>query len=151
MTAESRSADYAGAEKPEGSEIMGPQTMTIRIYGASDDLVEIDSPDVKGWGDEFTAYEQGEGFMGAWDLTTQDDDSVIGLRVYAFYKGVWQFMVSPIWPTAMDSEEPIAKAPDWPITVTNGDGDDVPIYSTLVTITAPMFTSLTIPSEYAND
>ena len=92
---------------------------TVKIYGASDDLVETSG--IKGC-DEFGCYSSDELVHTTLAIVTQTE----GVHVYAIYDGCWSFAVSP----AMDSEQ----LPDWPIRHLWGGGSD---YSETLEIDVP--------------
>lgn len=99
----------------------------ITIYGAGDDLVEVDGCE---GADEFTATGASE-WRG--DLVAPGGSDQ--LRIYAEYdaahNGCWLIAV-----TQTDEDVPL---PDWPITIGTHDRG----YSTLLSIDAPPGTRLT--------
>jgi hypothetical protein len=93
------------------------ETNVVTIYGASDDLVEIDGcPGA----DEFGAFQPD-------DKNLVHASFVLGgqMRIRALYDGCWSFAVGQV-------DEAIL-LPDWPVTTTQHDHG----YSTLLTIIAP--------------
>ena len=102
---------------------MSERAETLVIYGASDDLVEMEG--VNG-ADEFNVNPKGKiGHAGSWLVTGADGV----MRVVAFYDGVWHFSVAQA-----DEGVPI---PPWPLTITHHQiGGDVG-YSTEVRIEVP--------------
>lgn len=93
----------------------------IEMYGASDDLVEVEG--CKG-ADEFQHYK------GIWrgDLVAPDGDS---LRVHIFYDGCWHVSAGQV-----DEE---INFPDWPMSFRQ----EAAGYSVVLTIEAPDGTRLT--------
>lgn len=105
----------------------------ITIYGASDDLIEVEGCD---GADEFNSYERGP-VMWRGDLIAPDGDA---MRVHALYDGCWSVAVGQV-----DEDKPL---PDWDIDVFQ-EGH----YSTGVKIDAPQGTRLANvwPSEDDQD
>lgn len=103
--------------------------MTITIYGASDDLVEVAGCD---GADEFSSDDWSAGLFAP-------DGS--GMRVYCRYEshGCWSAGVAQV-----DEEHPL---PGWPVTITQAPAmnPDNPGYSALLTVDAPDGTSLVLP------
>lgn len=97
---------------------------TIKIYGASDDLVEVEG--CKG-ADEFNSYERGP-LMWRGELLGPTGNP---MRIHAIFEGCWSFAVGQC-----DEELPM---PDWPIRITQHDD---PRYSVLLEIDAPEGTEL---------
>lgn len=99
---------------------------TIKIFGASDDLIEVSG--CKG-ADEFYAVEHGL-HMGTLDFVSDGGASGVlprsRLRVHAIYDGTWSFAVGLV--------EEGDKLPAWPIDISKSGEND---YSAEVTIIAP--------------
>lgn len=95
---------------------------TIRIYGASDDLVEIEG-DVPGC-DEYDVG--GPRLVMARFLVGPLDSGTVGLRVFAIYDGCWSFAIGQV-----GESRPL---PGWPIRITQSS--DVP-YSVQIEIDVP--------------
>lgn len=93
---------------------------TVKIYGASDDLVEVEGQ-LRGC-DEFNAFGDTE-HIGNIQIATAKDAP--GYTVAAVYTGCWSFAVAPI------DEDMV---PDWP--VRRSFGQDVR-YSETVEIDCP--------------
>jgi hypothetical protein len=111
--------------------------MTITIYGASDDLVEVDGA-IGASPEEFNVYDSGKLL---WRADFTDAESSGGteladrLRVYAIYDGCWHFSVGQV-----DED---FKLPAWPVTITQANKlDGTPGYSALLTIEAPEGTQI---------
>jgi hypothetical protein len=107
--------------------------MSITIYGASDDLVEVDGA-VGASPEEYNVYGNGKSSL-MWhaDFIAPDpaDESPAGrIRVHAIYDGCWHFSVG--------QADEVYQLPAWPVTITQapaiGGG---PGYSALLTIDAP--------------
>lgn len=96
----------------------------IKIYGASDDLVEVAGCE---GADEFNVYGSSRLGWGA-DLATAAE----ALRVYAIYDGCWSFAIG-------QADESVS-LPSWPVRITQHP--DVR-YSVLLEIDAPDGTRLT--------
>ena len=101
--------------------------MTIRIYGGSDDLVEVEG--CKG-ADEFGAPLSG-GRLWRGDLIAPDGGS---LRVHMIYDGCWHVAVGQV-----DDGVPL---PAWPLRFETEQG-----YSTVLVVDAPEGTRLTNVGE----
>jgi hypothetical protein len=91
--------------------------MKIRIYGASDDLIEVEGCKNA---DEFNSYERGP-VMWRGDLRAPDGDVV---RAYALFDGCWSIALGQV-----DEDRPL---PDWDIQIVQ-EGR----YSTAAQIDAP--------------
>lgn len=100
-------------------------TTTIEVYGASDDLVEVEG--CKG-ADEFSWYK------GIWrgDLVAPNGESV---RIHVFYDGCWHVSVGQV-------DEDV-KLPPWPMTFKQ----EAAGYSVVLEISAPDDTRLTNVGE----
>jgi len=104
--------------------------MTITIYGASDDLVEVSGCE---GADKFNIYSQ------TWtgDLAAPDGSQ---MRVYVRYEdnGCWSAGVSQV-----DEDHPLG---GWAVTITQAAAlnPDNPGYSALLTVDAPDGTRLTV-------
>jgi len=107
----------------------------IVIYGASDDLVEVDGA-VGASPEEYNVYGTGK-LMWRADFIAPDPAEgrfFDGLRVYAVYDGCWHFSVGQV-------DEDI-KLPAWPVRIQQGDqdygeGKAGSPYSTVLLIDAP--------------
>lgn len=100
---------------------------TIRFYGASDDLCEVEG-DAKGC-NEYCSEAHGEGlhhFAFIVRSRRHPDDEGEGLRVNAFYDGTWSFAVGMLMEDA--------PMPNWPASV--GPCPECS-YSTMLTLTVP--------------
>lgn len=93
--------------------------MEIKIYGASDDLVEVEGCE---GADEFNTYEGGK-VMWRGDLFAPNGEQ---MRAYALYDGCWHVAVGQV-----DERVPF---PSWPV---RHEQSDVVKYSTAVVIDAP--------------
>lgn len=93
--------------------------MKIRIYGASDDLIEVEGCE---GADEFNSYEDGP-VMWRGDLRAPDGEAV---RAHAVFDGCWSIALGQ-----RDEYDPF---PTWPITVARHPNMT---YSTMVEIDAP--------------
>jgi hypothetical protein len=102
--------------------------MTITIYGASDDLVEVDGCE---GADEFNVRDRWQGDLVAPGGTEQ-------MRVHCWYDddGCWQVGVGQVLEDV--------QMPAWPISITQAPAmnPDNPGYSALLTIDAPEGTRL---------
>lgn len=87
---------------------------TLKVYGASDDLIEIDGLNGR---DEFGAYPKGN-YAGYMALRSRG----VCVHIHAIYDGSWAFAVCP-------QDGDYEKSPDWPIRRTFGA--DVPYSETL--------------------
>jgi hypothetical protein len=110
--------------------------MMITIYGASDDLVEVEGCI---GADKFGVYGDGK-LLWRGDLVSPDEGK---LRVHAIYDGCWHFAVGQA-----DEDIPI---PPWPVSFTQGglapaapgdEADPYPRYSVVLRIDAPEGTQL---------
>jgi hypothetical protein len=72
---------------------------TLKIYGASDDLIETSG--IEGCG-EFSAYSESD-YLGSIMVT----DGYFGIRIHVIYDSQWAFAVT----NALNDEG----LPDWPI------------------------------------
>lgn len=95
----------------------------IRIYGASDDCIEVEG--CKG-ADEFNSYERASMWHG--DLRAPNGDT---MRAHALYDGCWSIALGQA-----DEDKPF---PAWPITI--AQHRSLP-YSTVAEIDAPDGTEL---------
>lgn len=105
------------------------------IYGASDDLVEVDGCE---GADEFNVYG-GDGKV-IWQGDFVGAGATEQVRVYAIYDGCWHFSVGQV-------DEDV-KLPRWPIRFEQGDEDwgslkAGPGYSVVLLIDAPAGVRLT--------
>lgn len=96
--------------------------MKIRIYGASDDLIEVEGCE---GADEFNSYERGP-VMWRGDLHAPDGDA---MRAYALYDGCWSIALGQV-----DEGKPL---PDWDIEILQ-----IGRYSSMAQIDAPEGTKL---------
>ena len=94
----------------------------VKIYGASDDLIEIDG-DITG-ADEYTAYGGDNLHVGTIHFYDLENGEV--LNIHALYDGCWSFAVSP-W----HNDE---QMPGWEMV--RSFGEDVP-YSETVKLSVP--------------
>ncbi|WP_166344978.1 hypothetical protein [Phytoactinopolyspora limicola] len=102
-------------------------TDTILIYGASDDLVEVQG--CRG-AEEFSHYDQGP-----WraDLIAPNGEQ---MRVHVLFDGCWHVAVGQV-----DEDVPL---PQWPLRFEQGQrGDGSPGYSVVLCVDAPDGTRLT--------
>lgn len=107
----------------------------ITIYGASDDLVEVDGA-VGASPEEYNVYDSGK-LMWRADFIAPDpaDESPAErLRVHAIYDGCWHFSVGQV-----DEVYPL---PAWPLRIQQGEQDYGegklgPRYSVVLLIDAP--------------
>jgi hypothetical protein len=93
--------------------------MKIRIYGASDDLIEVEGCE---GADEFNTYERGP-VMWRGDLRAPTGDA---MRAYAPYDGCWSIALGQA-----NDDGPI---PSWPITIAPAPDTS---YSTMAEVDAP--------------
>lgn len=105
--------EYVRADKASA-----PEVITVKFYGASDDLIEVEGCD---GADEFNSYERGP-VMWHGELFDGTDT----LRVHAIWDGCWSFAVGQC-----DESLPL---PNWPIRISQHRS--LP-YSTLLEIDAP--------------
>lgn len=100
--------------------------MPITVYGASDDLVEVDGCE---GADEFNVY--GDHWQGDLMLSVAEQ-----MRVHCWYDddGCWQVGVGQVIEDV--------QLPAWPVTITQKAGHSGPGYSALLTIDAPEGTKL---------
>lgn len=113
--------------------------MKIRIYGASDDLIEVEGDGIN---DEFNSYEMGNGpgaLMWCGDLRAPNGDI---MRAYAVADGCWSIALGQA-----DEDKPF---PAWPVTIAQHPDTR---YSTMAEIDAPDGTVLenVWPSQGGND
>jgi hypothetical protein len=97
----------------------------ITIYGAFDDLIEIEGCD---GADEYPTYGKGPV---AWRADLIAPGGQEAMRVYAIYEECWSFAISQTM-----EDIPL---PAWPVKISQHDSG----YSTLVEIDAPAGTRLT--------
>jgi hypothetical protein len=98
--------------------------MKIRIYGASDDLVEVEGC---AGADEFNVYGQGP-VMWHGDLVAPSGDT---MRAHAVFDGCWSIALGQV-----TEDHPF---PEWPVKIRQHTNCD---YSTMVEIDAPDGTKL---------
>ncbi len=103
--------------------------MTITIYGASDDCVEVEGCE---GADEFYVSGQGE-----WRGDLVAPGGTDQMRLYAAYSALTADAGTWLIGTAQTSED--VPFPKWPISIRQHDSG----YSTIVTIDAPPGTRLT--------
>ena len=101
----------------------------ITIYGASDDLVEVDGCT---GADEFDVWSDKDRVKWRGDFIDSADDE--RLRVYAIYDGCWHFSVGQT-----DADIPIAP---WAVAIRQGLTPAESNYSAVLTIDAPDGTRL---------
>jgi hypothetical protein len=102
----------------------------ITIYGASDDLVEVDGCE---GADEFNVY--GEDGKVHWHGDFTGPGATEQLRVHAIYDGCWHFSVGQV-------DEDV-KLPPWPLVIRQGTKSEECDYSAVLLIDAPEQTRLT--------
>lgn len=100
--------------------------MKIRIYGASDDLIEVEGDGIT---DEFNSYEKGHA-MWRGDLRAPDGDV---LRAHAVFSD------DGCWSIALGQAYEATPLPTWPVTIARHPQMS---YSTMVEIDAPQGTVL---------
>ena len=115
----------------------------ITIYGASDDLVEVDGCE---GADEFYVKSVPDGHV-CWhgDLIAPGTHAGEQMRVHAIYDGCWHFAAGQV-----DEDVPF---PLWPLTIRPGSGMTdaarkgtapyIPAYTVVLSVDAPEGTRLT--------
>ena len=105
-----------------------PSDHYIKFYGASDDLVDVDGPDIR---EEFSCFEP-RGWSGTqWSGILEYAGET--MRVFAVYgpDGVWGFGVVQV-----DEDHPL---PDWEVAIRHSEDCS---YSTALLVAAPLGTRL---------
>jgi hypothetical protein len=105
-------------------------TNMITIYGASDDLVEVDGCE---GADEFNVYPKGARAV-AWQGNLAAPGEAECLRVHLVYDGCWHVGVGQV-----DEE---VSMPPWPLTIRQGVNGAESDYSAVLLIDAPAGTRL---------
>lgn len=98
--------------------------MRIRIYGASDNLIEVEGCE---GADEFNTYEHGPVMWGG-DLRAPDGEQ---MRAHVVFDGCWSVALGQV-----DEDKPL---PAWPVTI--AQHRSLP-YSVMAVIDAPEGTVL---------
>jgi hypothetical protein len=93
--------------------------MKIRIYGGSDDLIEVEGCE---GADEFNSYETGV-LMWRGDLRAPNGEA---MRAYALFDGCWSIALGQAY-----EADPF---PEWPVFIRQQPNTD---YSTMAEIDAP--------------
>ena len=103
----------------------------ITIYGASDDLVEVEGCEDA---DEFDVYGEGR-LLWRGDFVAPGSHARQQMRVYGIYDGCWHFSAGQV-----DESVPL---PTWPLTIRQGTAPEHAEYTTVLAIDAPVGVRLT--------
>lgn len=108
--------------------MMNPAYPVITIYGASDDLIEVQGCE---GADEFNVY--GDDGKVHWHGDFVGPDVREQVRVHAIYDGCWHFSAGQV-----EEDVPL---PAWPLAIRQGTKDEAE-YTAVLTIDAPPGTRL---------
>ena len=99
-------------------------TAALSFYGASDDCVEVEGARSNEW----------LHYHGVWTAKLEAPDGQ-ALSVFAYYDGVWGLGIGQV-----DEDTPL---PDWKVDVGQYITESGGMYSTLLTVHAPVGTTIT--------
>jgi hypothetical protein len=101
---------------------------TLHMYGASDDLIEVEG--IAGE-DEYSGTTNGNPYVTTFVVKSPSEP--LGLEIHVLYAGGWSFAVQP----TEDKDGDFCEFPNWPIRRTWGDGEYNRGYSELLEIDVP--------------